>query len=298
MDSPGPNGRDQRQRLVPAKGHEEAPDVLLPEHKFPTPEANYQHQRAQAEERFRMDFGLWETANRENPPQSVSLSVSAVGEVRTERRNDLDIVLSLENYIQQFLFAALYAYGDLLLDKGTPPTEAVREFELHADELLKETFNRKWLFGLRRLELLEAEFAERFWPMQREVVEEARYEFEEDVWSTDDEPAEESGSEPASSEHPPKVPPRKRGPKPDHETALLVATIVARVAPDGDWRSRVDDVCDALDDEQVPVPATWRRNRNVRKWSLCDDRDIVVKAIEYRLGIAKQQKKPAPETLS
>jgi hypothetical protein len=140
-----------------------------------------------------MDFGLWETVNRENPPQSVSLSVNAVGEVRTERRNDLDIALSRENYIQQFLFAALYAYGDLLLDKRTTPTDAVREFEQHADELLQEAFDRKWLFGLRRLELLEAEFAERFWPMQREVVEEARYEFEEDVWSTDDEPAGESG---------------------------------------------------------------------------------------------------------
>jgi hypothetical protein len=305
MGSPGSNGKDQKQCPVPANGHEEAPDVFLPEHKFPTPEAKYQHQRARAEERFRMDFGLWETANRENPPHTVSLSVSAAGEVRTERRNDLDIVLSLENYIKQFLFAALYAYGDLLLDKRTPPTEAVREFEHHADELLQETFDRKWLFGLRRLELLKAEFAERFWPMQKEVVEEARYDFEEDVWSTDDEPADDSGPVHARDvelaacpEHTPTLPPRKRGPKPDHETALLVATIVARVAPDGDWRSRVDDVCDALDDEQVPVPATWRRNRNVRKWGLCDDRDIVVKAIEYRLGIAKQRKKPAPETLS
>ena len=246
MDSRGPNGKDQGQRPVPANGHEEAPDVFLPGYRFPTPEAKHQHQRARAEERFRMDFGLWETANRENPPHTVSLSVSAAGEVGTARRNDLDIVLSLENYFKQFLFAALYAYGDLLLDKRTPPTEAVREFEQHADELPKKTFNRKWLFGLRCLELLETEFAERFWLMQREVVEEARYDFEEDVWSTDDEPAEESGPaqirevepaacpEPASPEHTPKVPPRKRGPKPDHEAALLVATIVARVAPDRD----------------------------------------------------------------
>ena len=109
MGSPGSNGKDQEQRSVPANGREGAPDVFLPEDRFPTPEAKYQHQWAQAEERFRMDFGLWETANRENPPQSVSLSVSAAGEVRTERRNDLDIALSLENYIKQFLFAALYA---------------------------------------------------------------------------------------------------------------------------------------------------------------------------------------------
>lgn len=99
MDSPGPNGKDQGQRPVPANGHEEAADVFLPECIFPTPEAKCQHQRAQAEQRVRMDFGLRETANRENPPQSVSLSLSATGEVRTERRDDLDIVLSLENYI-------------------------------------------------------------------------------------------------------------------------------------------------------------------------------------------------------
>jgi hypothetical protein len=138
------------------------------------------------------------------------------------------------------------------------------------------------------------------------VVEEARYEFEEDVWSTDDEPAEESGPaqacevepaacpEPASPEHTPKAPPRKRGPKPDHETALPVAGIVARVAPDGDWRSRVDDSCDAPDDEQVPVPATWRRNRNVRKWSLCDDRDIVVKAIDIPAWNSKTAQETRP----
>jgi hypothetical protein len=73
---PRPVG-DQGQRAVPANGHEEAPDVFLREYRFPTPEAKHQHQRARAEERFRMDFGLRETANRENPPRSVGLSVSA-----------------------------------------------------------------------------------------------------------------------------------------------------------------------------------------------------------------------------
>ncbi len=92
--------------------------------------------------------------------------------------------------------------------------------------------------------------------------------------------------------------PKKRGPKPDFETAALVAAVVARVAPDGDWRSRVDDICDSLDEEQIPVPSTWRRNRNCRRWSLCDDKDIVVKAIEYRLALANQRKKDTPETLS
>jgi hypothetical protein len=39
---------------------------------------------------------------------------------------------------------------------------------------------------------------------------------------------------------------RKRGPKPDDKTALRVAEIVAREAPDGDWRSKLDAVCEAL----------------------------------------------------
>jgi hypothetical protein len=92
--------------------------------------------------------------------------------------------------------------------------------------------------------------------------------------------------------------PKKRGPKPDFETAALVAAVVGRVAPDGDWRSRVDDICDSLDEEQIPVPSTWRRNRNCRRWSLCDDKDVVVKAIEYRLALANQRKKDTPKTLS
>ena len=194
MGSSGSNGKDQGEHPTPANGHDEVPDLFIPNYTFPTPEAGYQHERARVEERFRMDFGIWEAVNRENPPQSVTLSVSASGEAQTERRDDLAIVLSLETYVRQFLFAALAAYGDLLLEKATPPTEAVCEFERHADELLKETFNRKWLFGLRRLELLEVAFTERFWPMQQEVVAEARYDFEEDVWSTDVEPVKEPES--------------------------------------------------------------------------------------------------------
>jgi hypothetical protein len=38
---------------------------------------------------------------------------------------------------------------------------------------------------------------------------------------------------------------RKRGPKPDYETAGRVAEVIARVAPDGDSRSMLDEVCDA-----------------------------------------------------
>ena len=59
--------------------------------------------------------------------------------------------------------------------------------------------------------------------------------------------------------------PTKRGPKRDYEASFRVAEIVARLAPDGDWRSKLDDVCEALHDEGIPFPKTWRsKDRNCR----------------------------------
>ncbi len=91
---------------------------------------------------------------------------------------------------------------------------------------------------------------------------------------------------------------RKRGPKPDREGALRVAEIVARVAPDGEWRGRLNDVCDALDEAAIPFPARWRRDRQCRCWADCLEKPIAIKAIEYRLELAKRRKKATPETLS
>jgi hypothetical protein len=91
---------------------------------------------------------------------------------------------------------------------------------------------------------------------------------------------------------------RKRGPKPDYEGAARVAEIVARVAPDGGWRGRLDDVCEALDEAAIPFPAKWRRDRQCRCWADCLEKPIAIKAIEYRLEIAKQRSKTTPETLS
>jgi len=96
-----------------------------------------------------------------------------------------------------------------------------------------------------------------------------------------------------------KVRGRKRGPKPDHEGAARVAEIVARAAPDGDWRSKVDDICEALDKAQVPFPPRWRkRDRSCDGWAAYDERANAVKAIEYRLKVARQRKKTTPETPS
>lgn len=92
---------------------------------------------------------------------------------------------------------------------------------------------------------------------------------------------------------------RKRGPKPDHAGAMRVAEIVARGAPDNDWRSKVDDICELLDDAQIPCPKTWRKkDRNCRRWADCLDRPLIIKAIEYRLEIAKQRGQLAPGTFS
>jgi hypothetical protein len=91
---------------------------------------------------------------------------------------------------------------------------------------------------------------------------------------------------------------RKRGPKPDHETAARVAETVANVAPNGDWRAKWEEICEALDEARIPCPRTWQRNRRYRTWADCGERDIAVKVIESKLKLAKQRRQPAPETFS
>jgi hypothetical protein len=100
---------------------------------------------------------------------------------------------------------------------------------------------------------------------------------------------------------------RKRGPKPDHEGAARVREIVAHVAPDGDWRSKLDAICEALDAEKVPAPRPWWTRQewlkatepdDGPKWQDYPERGTAVKAIEYRLEKAEQRKKATPETLS
>ena len=92
---------------------------------------------------------------------------------------------------------------------------------------------------------------------------------------------------------------RNRGPKTDYENASRVAKAVARVAPDGDWRPKLDDICEALDAEGIPCPKTWRaKDRSCRSWVTYPERDHAIKVIEYRLEVANQRKKTTPETLS
>lgn len=126
---------------------------------------------------------------------------------------------------------------------------------------------------------------------------------------TDADPAEEPKSaqvcepKPLSSPQPARsdgtAPTRKRGPKRDYESTLRVAEVVARVAPDGDWRSKLDDVCEALHDEGIPFPkSSGGKDRNCRSWMDFPERALAIKVIEYRLDIANEGKKSPPETLS
>jgi hypothetical protein len=94
---------------------------------------------------------------------------------------------------------------------------------------------------------------------------------------------------------------RKRGPKTDYENAVRVAEIVARVAPDGGWKDKLNEICVALDAGEIPHPKTWRkREMPLKNWEDGADCEpaLAKKAIEHWLKVAKQRKKPTNETLS
>lgn len=95
--------------------------------------------------------------------------------------------------------------------------------------------------------------------------------------------------------------PRKRGPKPDHETASRVSEIIAMVARSSDWKNKLEDVCSALDKAELPYPKTWpKRDLKLTSWAdgAAFEPALAKKAIEHLLKLAKQRKKSPPETLS
>jgi hypothetical protein len=95
--------------------------------------------------------------------------------------------------------------------------------------------------------------------------------------------------------------PKKRGPKLDHETALRVTGIVKTVAPDGEWKDKLEEICGAFDKAELPYPKTWpKRDPPLKSWedgAACEP-GLAKKAIEHLLKVAKQRKKNPPETLS
>jgi hypothetical protein len=92
----------------------------------------------------------------------------------------------------------------------------------------------------------------------------------------------------------------RRGPKPDYENPRLVAEIVARIAPAGDLRANLDDICEALDKAHIPSPKTWRRrdppSKNWQDGAVLEP-TLAKRAIEDRLKVAKRLKNSSPETL-
>lgn len=95
--------------------------------------------------------------------------------------------------------------------------------------------------------------------------------------------------------------PKKRGPKPGHETAVRVAEIIANVAVDGDWKDKLEEICSALDKAEMPYPKTWpKRDLPLKSWEdgALIEPALAKKAIEHLLKLAKQRKKSPPETLS
>lgn len=88
---------------------------------------------------------------------------------------------------------------------------------------------------------------------------------------------------------------RKRGPQTDYKTAAKVAKIVARVAPDGVWRSKLDDILMALDDENIQTPKGWVSKHEYRSWyaavaadTAARGRHLAVEAIKHHLKRAKE----------
>ncbi|MGA2185465.1 MAG: hypothetical protein ABSH47_20790 [Bryobacteraceae bacterium] len=91
---------------------------------------------------------------------------------------------------------------------------------------------------------------------------------------------------------------RKRGPKPDYVTAAAVAEIVTRVAPSGEWRHKLDEICKAFDQAQIPYPSKWSTRYRTTCWSDYPEKSFAVKAIDGRLKLAKRKPEPIPETRS
>jgi hypothetical protein len=82
-----------------------------------------------------------------------------------------------------------------------------------------------------------------------------------------------------------------RGPTPDYETAVKVAEVVEKVAPGGNWRAHLDDICWELDECPIPCPKTWKPKGLLDWTDGMQKRALVDKAIMYRLKQAARHRK-------
>jgi hypothetical protein len=89
----------------------------------------------------------------------------------------------------------------------------------------------------------------------------------------------------------PERPRGQHGPKRDYETAARVDAIVTRIAGSDPWKSKLDDICDGLDDEDIARPKTWiTRDPPIRNWTdaAVTDPELARKAIEHHLKNARR----------
>jgi hypothetical protein len=70
-----------------------------------------------------------------------------------------------------------------------------------------------------------------------------------------------------------------------------VVKIIESMASAGEWKTKLADVCEALDLNEIPHPSPWpRRNLEISSWSdaAALEPQLAIKAIEYRIKIAKK----------
>ena len=91
-----------------------------------------------------------------------------------------------------------------------------------------------------------------------------------------------------------------RGPgrKPNKDANHQIAGVVGTFG--SDWRSRLVEVCGALDEQKVPVPmsAKWK-NRGCGDWAdvLTEDQEGLAKALQYRLDWVAEHPISEPDQL-
>jgi hypothetical protein len=88
-------------------------------------------------------------------------------------------------------------------------------------------------------------------------------------------------------------PTRKRGPKPDLHNHLKVAALIRRYENDWILDENLSEICEALDQQKVPIPKTWpsRSDGKSHSWSRAFENypTLVIKAIKDRLKAAENQ---------
>jgi hypothetical protein len=186
-------------------------------------------------------------------------------------------IWSLAERCAEFLWHDLKAYACYVQGLALPKSEQVDQLEQHLDDLAAQTHRRKWLPGV--VELSEVAVipptVEDDW---RTVAQYAAFflhqRLEPWIWG--------NASEPAVAELRPAR--GKRGPKPKTEEYARVVEVIKRVVGGDNWVDRIEDICSALDSDQIPPPPKWK-GQGYDTWleRLRSDRHVVIEVLRYRM---------------